>query len=99
MGRLIDSLLRRATRTGLRRGLGGEHWAWLVVAGAAYMLQRARRPDTRTEQIDIRPGERYLVSLQPRFARRRNRGGNARRTTSDTSSGAEEADGPHPESE
>ncbi|HVC14083.1 MAG TPA: hypothetical protein VND62_04405 [Acidimicrobiales bacterium] len=65
MGRLVDGLLRRATRTGMRRGLGGEHWAWLVIAGAAYVLRRARRTDERVERIDLKPGERYLVTLQP----------------------------------
>lgn len=69
-GRLTDAFLRRATRTGLRRGLGGEHWAWLVVAGAAYVLRRARRPDERVEQIDLQPGDRYLVTLQPGTGRR-----------------------------
>ena len=69
--RLIDSLLRRATRTGVRRGLGGEHWAWLVIAGAAYLLQRARRPDDRVERIDLKPGDRYLVTLQPEGGRQR----------------------------
>lgn len=49
----------------MRRGLGGEHWAWFVIAGAAYLLRRARRPDERVEQIDLKPGERYLVSLLP----------------------------------
>ncbi|MDA8311375.1 MAG: hypothetical protein M0Z46_12345 [Actinomycetota bacterium] len=60
----MDSVLKRVTRAGLRRGLGGEHWAWLVIAGAAYLLRRARRPDDRVERIDVRPGERYLVTLQ-----------------------------------
>lgn len=65
MGRLVDKFLRWATRTGVRRGFGGEHWAWLVIAGAAYVLRRARRPDERVERIDLRPGERYLVTLVP----------------------------------
>ena len=53
------------TRTGVRRGLAGEHWAWFVVAGAAYVLRRSRRPDERVERIDLHPGDRYLVTLQP----------------------------------
>lgn len=63
MGRLVDKFLRWATRTGVRRGFGGDHWAWLVIAGAGYLLQRARRPNERVERIDLKPGERYLVSL------------------------------------
>ena len=70
LGRLIDASLRRTARTGLRRGLAGEHWSWLVVAGAAYLLERARRPDERVERISLEPGERYLVTLQPPDARR-----------------------------
>ncbi|HTX62687.1 MAG TPA: hypothetical protein VMD28_03560 [Acidimicrobiales bacterium] len=69
MAGLIDSLLRRATRAGMRRGLAGGHWAWLVIAAAAYVLRRARRPEDRVERIDLRPGDRYLVTLQRRPGR------------------------------
>jgi hypothetical protein len=75
VGRLIDALLRRATRAGMRRGLAGEHWAWFLIAGAAYLIRRARRPDEHTEQIDVLAGERYLVTLQPRVSRRDGAGG------------------------
>ena len=74
MGRLIDALLRRVARTGFRRGLGGGHWAWFLIAGSAYALQRARRPDGRTEQLRLRPGDRYLVTVLPG-----GRGGRGRR--------------------
>jgi hypothetical protein len=74
VGRLIDALLRRATRSGFRRGMAGEHWAWFVIAGAAYLIQRARRPDDHSEQIDLQPGERYMVTLQPRGRRRKRKG-------------------------
>ncbi len=70
MGRLIDVLLRKLTRTGVRRGFSGEHWAWLLIAAAAYVLERARHPDERLERIDVKPGERYLVTAQPRRDRR-----------------------------
>ncbi|MGC8472640.1 MAG: hypothetical protein ACP5PM_10170 [Acidimicrobiales bacterium] len=58
-------------RSSLHRGLAGEHWAWLVIAAAAFVLRRARRPDKRVERIDLEPGDRYLVTLQPRGARTR----------------------------
>ncbi|MHB1552843.1 MAG: hypothetical protein ACYCSX_07495 [Acidimicrobiales bacterium] len=74
MGRLVDSLLRRVARSGLRRGLAGEHWAWLVIAAAAFLLRRARRPGGRVARIDLEPGDRYLVTLQPG-------GGHRHRTT------------------
>lgn len=63
MGRLVDGLLRRLTRHGLRRGLGGGGWPWLVIAGAAYVLQRARRPDDAKTTLDLRPGDSYLVRV------------------------------------
>ncbi len=75
MGRLIDELLRRLTRTGMRRGLAGEHWAWLLIACTAYVLRRARNPKERSERIDLRRGDRYLVTLQSGAGDRRPRAG------------------------
>jgi MYXO-CTERM domain-containing protein len=44
--------------------MAGEHWAWLVLALAAFVLRRARRKeDESILSVPIRPGERYLVSL------------------------------------
>lgn len=63
MGGLVDALLRRATRSGFRRGLAGEHWAWLVIAVAAYALRRARRTEESAARLRLRPGDRYLVTL------------------------------------
>lgn len=60
----IDSLLRRAARSGLRRGLSGEHWAWFAVALAAYLARRVRRPGADTTTVDLRGGARYLVTLR-----------------------------------
>jgi hypothetical protein len=80
VGRIIDTLLRRLTRTGFRRGMGGDHWAWFVVAGAAYLLNRARQPSedvARLDLADLEPGQGYEVRLlrparrQERRARRR----------------------------
>jgi len=59
----MDYLLRRLGRTGLRRGLAGEHWAWLAIGLAAFVLRRARRPDDDVVSIPIKQGERFLVSL------------------------------------
>lgn len=98
MGRLIDALLRRLVRGGFRRGVAGEHWAWLLVAGAAYVLQRARRPDARTERIRLRAGDRYLVSLQQSGGRRSAGGGGGRGDANGVVQGAEEAYRPRPTS-
>jgi hypothetical protein len=60
----VDYLLRRLARAGLRRGMAGEHWAWLAIAGAAFLLRRSRRQaDAVVLSRAIRPGERYLVTL------------------------------------
>lgn len=69
----MDALLKRLSRAGLRRGLTGEHWAWLVLAGAAYLLRRARRPEEAVTTLAVAPGERYLVRLLPPASGRRGR--------------------------
>lgn len=65
----MNSLLRRLTRTGIRRAMGGETWAWLVVAAAAYLLRRARRqrgPETitleRGQVLYVGSGAELVVS-------------------------------------
>lgn len=59
----MDYLLRRLSRAGFRRGMAGEHWAWLALALAAFVLRRARRRDDDIVSLPIRRGERYVVSL------------------------------------
>jgi MYXO-CTERM domain-containing protein len=59
----VDSLLRRIARSGFRRVMGGEHWAWGALALAAFVLRRARRPVDDTVSVRVRRGERYVVSL------------------------------------
>lgn len=59
----MDALLRRLTRIGLRRGLSGEHWAWLLLAGAAFLLRRTREEEGPATTLELAPGERYLVRL------------------------------------
>ena len=61
----MDALLRRLARSGLRRGLTGEHWAWLVLAGAAYLLRRGRERPAASTTVDLTPGERYLIRVVP----------------------------------
>ena len=60
----MDRLLRRLARSGLRHGLGREHWGWLVLALAAVVLRRARRaPDPVALSLPMRIGDRFSVSL------------------------------------
>lgn len=71
----MDALLRRLGRAAFRRGLAGEHWAWLVLAGAAYLLRRARRPEDASTTLALEPGQRYLVRLVSPDGRRGRKGG------------------------
>ncbi len=61
---MLDWLLRRVSRVGLRRGFGGEPRAWLVIAFAALVLRRARRPSSPVAlSVPIKVGDRLLVTL------------------------------------
>jgi len=61
----VDALLRRLARSGFRRAMGGDHWAWFVLAGSAFLLRRARRrADAVIMSVPIEVGERYLVTLR-----------------------------------
>lgn len=62
MDAAIDALLALVARKGFRRGMGGD-WAWLALAGAAYVLRRARRRDDPSTTLTLHPGDRYLVSV------------------------------------
>ncbi|MGH9090352.1 MAG: hypothetical protein ACRDZR_03075 [Acidimicrobiales bacterium] len=67
----MDALLRRLVRTGLRHGLAGEHWTWLALALAAFVLRRARRAGRdAVVSLQVEPGERYLVTLSEPGERR-----------------------------
>ena len=74
----MDALLRKLSRTGMRRGLGGEHWAWLLLAGAAYLLRRGRVRPEASATVDLKAGERYLVRLVPPSKGRGRKGRTAR---------------------
>ena len=60
----MDRLLQRLARSAARRGLGGEHWAWLLLAVSAYALRRARRrPDPLVTSTRLGVGESVVISL------------------------------------
>jgi hypothetical protein len=61
----MDYLLRRLAKVATRRGMRGEHWAWFVLAGGAYVLRRARRrEDPLVFSRQMGPGDRLLVSIR-----------------------------------
>ena len=60
----MDALLRRLARSSLRRGMAGEHWGWLALALAAWVLRRARRSGPeQVVSLSVHPGERYLLTV------------------------------------
>jgi hypothetical protein len=61
----VDYLLRRLVRTSMRRGLAGEHWAWLLLGATAWVLRRALRPPGPVVlSTPIERGERLLITLR-----------------------------------
>lgn len=61
----MDRLLKRLVRTGFRRALSGDYWAWWVIAGAAWLLTRARRqPDPVAVSSPLKPGDRLHIVLR-----------------------------------
>ena len=59
----------RRAAPGSDAGVAGEHWAWLVVAVAAFVLRRARRPSDR-RRLSVprraRPAARWSALADPR---------------------------------
>ncbi len=59
----MDPLLRRLARSAFRRAMGGEHWAWWVIALSAFALRRARQRPEAIATLDLKKGARYEVRL------------------------------------
>jgi hypothetical protein len=61
---MVDRILKKLAKSAARRGIAGEHWAWFVIALAAFVLRRARRADPPlVTSMPLRAGERLLVTL------------------------------------
>ena len=60
----MDILLRRFLRAGVRRGLAG-NWYWFLLAGATFFLSRVlnERPGA-VSSVTIAPGEQVLISVR-----------------------------------
>jgi hypothetical protein len=60
----MDILLRRFLRAGVRRGLGG-NWYWFLLAGATFFLRRVLndRPGA-VSSVTVAPGEQVLISVR-----------------------------------
>ncbi len=62
----MDVLLRRFLRAGVRRGLAG-NWYWFLLAGATFMLRRVLNERTGVvSSVKVAPGEQVLITVRDR---------------------------------
>ena len=62
----MDVLLRRFLRAGIRRGLGG-NWYWFLLAGATFMLRRVLNDrGGAVSTVTVAPGEQVLITVRDR---------------------------------
>ncbi len=60
----MDVLLRRFLRAGVRRGVAG-NWYWFLLAGATFILRRVLNDRTGTvSTLKIQPGEQILITVR-----------------------------------
>ncbi len=60
----MDAILRRLVRAAFRRGIAG-NWAWLVFAGAVFVLRRALSDQGGpVTSLKLLPGEQVLISVR-----------------------------------
>jgi len=64
----VDVLLRRFLRAGVRRGLAG-NWYWFLLAGATFLLRRVLNDRTSVvSTVTVSPGEQLLITVRDRNA-------------------------------
>ena len=64
----MDLLLRRFLRAGVRRGLAG-NWYWFLLAGTTFFLRRVLNDrSTVVSSVTVSPGEQVLISVRDRHA-------------------------------
>jgi hypothetical protein len=62
----VDVLLRRFLRAGVRRGLAG-NWYWFLLAGATYLLRRVVNDRSSVvSTLSVSPGEQVLITVRDR---------------------------------
>ncbi len=65
---MFDVLLRRFLRAGVRRGLGG-NWYWFLLAAATFFLRRVLNDRTSmVSTVTVSPGEQVLITVRDRHA-------------------------------
>jgi hypothetical protein len=64
----MDVFLRRFLRAGVRRGLAG-NWYWFLLAGATFFLRRVLNDRTSVvSTLKVSPGEQLLITVRDRNA-------------------------------
>ena len=64
----MDVLLRRFLRAGVRRGLAG-NWYWFLLAGATFFLRRVLNDRSSVvSSVRVSPGEQLLITVRDRNA-------------------------------
>ena len=64
----MDIVLRRFLRTGVRRGLAG-NWYWFMLAGATFFLRRVLNDRSSVvSSLKVAPGEQVLITVRDRKA-------------------------------
>ena len=60
----MDILLRRFLRAGVRRGVAG-NWYWFLLAGATFYLRRVLNDRTTVvSSVRVAPGEQLLITVR-----------------------------------
>jgi hypothetical protein len=60
----MDILLRRFLRAGIRRGVAG-NWYWFLLAGSTFILRRVLNDRTsNVSSVTLAPGEQILISVR-----------------------------------
>ncbi|HXY28638.1 MAG TPA: hypothetical protein VEH82_10195 [Acidimicrobiales bacterium] len=60
----MDILLRRFLRAGIRRGLAG-NWYWFMLAGATFFLRRVLNDRSSVvSSVTVAPGEQLLITVR-----------------------------------
>ena len=64
----MDLVLRRFLRAGIRRGLAG-NWYWFLLAGATFFLRRVLNDRSSVvSTLTVSPGEQVLITVRDRNA-------------------------------
>lgn len=60
----MDIVLRRFLRAGVRRGLAG-NWYWFMLAGATFFLRRVLNDRSSVvSSVKVAPGEQLLITVR-----------------------------------